>query len=118
MGLKGLEVGTLSEKGRAHLGRGELSVALECSTRAMQVLETQHGMITQAQRFYFTHYRILHANGRTDEAKVYLQKAHDEVCRVANQITEESLRTSFLHNVPINREILQTFAQHNRPEPR
>ncbi len=111
-GLKGLEVGTLSEKGRAHLGLGDLSLALECSTRAMQVLEAQHGMITQAQRFYFTHYQILQANGRTDEAKIYLQKAYDEVCRVAGQITEEALRASFLQNVPINRQILQAFAGH------
>ncbi|MFN4218754.1 MAG: ATP-binding protein [Candidatus Bipolaricaulia bacterium] len=108
-GLKGLEVGTLSEKGRAHLGLGELSLALECSTRAMQVLEAQHGMISQAQRFYFTHYQILQANGRTDEAKVYLQRAYDEVCRVASQIQEDVLRASFLQNVPINREILQAF---------
>lgn len=115
-GLKGLEVETLSEKGRAHLGLGELHLALECSTRAMQVLEAQHGMITQAQRFYFTHYQILQANGRTDEAKVYLQKAYDEVCRVAGQITEEALRVSFLKNVPINREILQAWAQCERFE--
>lgn len=110
-GLKGLEVETLSEKGRAHLGRGDLSLAVDCSTRAMQVLESQHGMITQAQRFYFTHHQILHASGRTDEAKAYLQRAYDEVCRVAGQIHEESLRKSFLENVPINREILQAWAQ-------
>ncbi|GBC76044.1 Transcriptional regulatory protein MoaR1 [bacterium HR07] len=111
-GLKGLEVETLSEKGRAHLGRGDLSVALECSTRAMQVLEAQHGMITQAQRFYFTHYQILQAHGRTAEAKIYLQKAYDEVCRVASQIRDEASRASFLQNVPINRQILQAFAGH------
>jgi DNA-binding SARP family transcriptional activator len=109
VGLKGLEVGTLSEKGRAHLRRGELGLALDCSTRAMQALEAQHGMISQAHRFYFIHYQILQANGRTDEAKVYLQKAHDEVCRVAGQIREESLRASFLQNVPINQKILQAF---------
>jgi DNA-binding SARP family transcriptional activator/Tfp pilus assembly protein PilF len=110
-GLRGLTVETLCEKGRAHLGRGELSLAVDCSTRAMQVLESQHGMITQAQRFYFTHYQILQASGRTDEAKVYLQKAYDEICRVAGQIHEESLRKSFLENVPINRAILQAWAQ-------
>lgn len=114
VGLKGLEVGTLSEKGRAHLGLGELRLALDCSTRALQVLEAQHGMITQAQRFYFTHYQILQANGRTAEAEVYLQKAYDEVCRVANQITDEVLRTSFLKNVPINQHILDTWAHRAR----
>jgi hypothetical protein len=42
----------------------------------MQVLEAQHGMISQAHRFYFIHYRILQANGCTDEATRYLQKAY------------------------------------------
>lgn len=116
-GLKGLEVETLSEKGRAHLGLGELSLALDCSARAIQALEAQHGMITQAQRFYFTHYQILQANERTDEANVYLQKARDEVCRIANQISEEALRASFLHNVPINQQILRAWAQRERSEP-
>ena len=110
-GLKGLEVETFSEKGRAHLGLGQLSLAVACSTRAMQVLESQHGIIAQAQRFYFTHYQILHASGRTDEAKAYLQRAYDEVCRVAGQIHEESLRKSFLEGVPINRKILQAWAR-------
>ena len=113
-GLKGLEVGTLSEKGRAHLGLGELNLALDCSTRAMQVLEAQHGMITQAQRFYFTHYQILQAHGRTAEANKYLQKAHDEVYRIANQITDEALRASFLKNVPINQQILYAWARRER----
>ncbi len=109
IGLKGLEVGTLSEKGRAHLGLGELRLALDCSTRAMQVLEAQHGMISQAHRFYFTHYRILQANGRTDEAKTYLQKAHEELCRLANQIQEGALRQRFLERVTINQQILQAW---------
>lgn len=110
-GLKGLEVGTLSEKGRAHLGLGELNLALDCSTRAMQVLEAQHGMITQAQRFYFTHYQILQAHGRTAEATKYLQKAYEELCRIAGQIQEESLRKRFLEHISINRQILQAFGQ-------
>lgn len=77
----------------------------------MQVLEAQHGMISQAYRFYFIHYRILHANGRTDEAKRYLQKAYDELCRIAGQIQEEPLRKRFLEQISINHQILQAFAQ-------
>lgn len=109
-GLKGLEVETLSEKGRAHLGLGQLRLALDCSTRAMQVLEAQHGMISQAHRFYFTHYHILQANGRTDEANRYLQKAYDKLCRIAEQIQETTLRERFLEQIAINRQILQAFS--------
>ena len=112
VGTKGLEIEVFSERGRAYLGRGELERALDCSTRAVQLLEAQQGIIMQAQRFYFTHFQMLQANGRTDEAKVYLQKAHDEVCHVAGQIREEVLRASFLQNVPINRQIFQAFAGH------
>ncbi len=108
-GLKGLEIEAFLEQGRAHLGRGELALALECSTRAIRLLAEQHGVVhgftSPAERIYFTHSQILQANQRTDEARAYLQKAYAELCRVAGAIQEEALRESFLQNVPINRQI-------------
>jgi tetratricopeptide (TPR) repeat protein len=115
-GLKGLEIGTLSEKGRAHLGRGELDLSLKCSERAVSILEAEQGISTEAQRFYFTHYEILQANQRHGEARLYLQKAYEELHRTARQIREETLRTGFLENVRINHQIVQAWqAAQNAP---
>jgi len=108
-GMKGIALEAFSEKGRAHLGRGELALALDCSMRAIRLLEEQHGIKWQAERIYFTHFQILQANRRHDEAKVYLQKAYEELCRVAHQVQEQGLRESFLKNVPINRQILHAW---------
>lgn len=108
-GLKGLEIETYSEKGRVHLSRGELELSLECSERAIKILGAEQGIATEAQRFYFTHYQILQANQRPDEARISLQKAYEELQRMARQIREETLRVSFLENVSINRQIVQAW---------
>lgn len=121
-GLKGLEVEAFLEQGRAHLGRGESALALECSTHAIRLLEEQHGLIhgltSPAERIYFVHSQILQANQRTDAARAYLQKAYEELCRVAGAIQEGALRESFLQNVPINRQIIAAWEAAQRPHRR
>jgi len=109
VGLKGLEIETLSEQSRTHLGLGQLSQALDCSTRAIGILEAERGIATEAQRFYFTHFQILKANQRMGEAKIYVQKAYDELQRVAAEIREETLRKSFLENVQTNSQIVRAW---------
>jgi DNA-binding SARP family transcriptional activator/tetratricopeptide (TPR) repeat protein len=115
---KGLEIGLFSEKSRAHLGQGKLELALDYSTRAIRLLEEHRGVIWEAQRYYFTHCKVLQANQQVEKAHVYLQKAYEELCRLAGGIQEEALRKSFLENVPMNRQILKAWqaAQH-RPTP-
>jgi predicted ATPase len=109
VGLKGLEIETLSELGRAHLGRQEFRLALDYSARAISILEAERGIATEAQRFYFTHYQILKANQQANAAKTYAQKAYDELQRVAGEIREEILRRSFLENISLHRQILQAW---------
>jgi predicted ATPase/DNA-binding SARP family transcriptional activator len=108
-GMKGIALEAFSEKAQAHLGRGELALALNCSMQAIRLLEEQHGIKWQAERIYFTHFQTLQANQRHEEAKAYLSKAYLELCRVTNQIQEQGLRKDFLKNVPINRQIMQAW---------
>jgi DNA-binding SARP family transcriptional activator len=108
-GMKGLEIETFSEKARAHLGRGEIALALECSTRAMELLEAHGGVIEQPYRFSFTHARVLEQSGQGDAARRYLERAWARLQRVAAQIPDENLREHFLECVPTNRQIVQAW---------
>jgi len=59
------------------------------------------------ERRYFIHSKILHALGQDQEADEYLQRAHERVMLVADNTSNEDLRTSWLENVRVNREILE-----------
>lgn len=76
--------------------------AYEESTKLLSEHEIGGESVIQA---HYQHYRVLKALGRP-EAQDALRKAHDELQKTAQQITDESLRTSFL-NIPLHREILQ-----------
>ena len=108
-GMKGLEIEACSEKARAHLGRGELALALEYSTRAMRLLEAHGGVIEQAYRFYFTHACILQQLGQQAEARRYLKGACKRLQQAAGQAPTAELRENFLHNVPLHRQILAAY---------
>ena len=116
-GTRGLEIEALSEKGRALLGRGDWNLAIECSEHAMRLLETQQGIATEAQRFYFTHYKILLAKQRSGEAQLYLQKAYQALRQVAEEIDDAALKKSFLENVSINHQILQSWRELQQANP-
>ncbi|MCS7197866.1 MAG: AAA family ATPase [Candidatus Bipolaricaulota bacterium] len=108
-GMLGFEIEAFSEKARAHLGRGELAVALECSTRAMARLEEHKGIIEQAYRFYFAHARVLERVGQAAEARRFLELAYARLRQIAEQIPDESLRKSLLEDVPVNRQIIRAW---------
>lgn len=108
-GMLGFEIEAFSEKARAHLGRGELALALEASTRAMTRLEEHKGIIEQAYRFYFTHARVLERVGQAAEARHFLELAYARLRQIAEQIPEERLRKSLLEDVPVNREIVRAW---------
>ncbi len=90
-------------------GLRNLQEALKSSTRAVTQLEQityiESPKVTAAE-IYYTHSKISGAMGQFDTSRRYLQKAHSDVLRRANLITDEQLRAGFLNNIPINREIL------------
>jgi predicted ATPase/DNA-binding SARP family transcriptional activator len=118
LGLKAEYLLALSAEGMAHLQLKNLPEALACSSEALGLLEGGQ-MCATPQEVYFHHCEILSAHAdRRAEARVYLQKAYDEVMRRAEKITERESRESFLKNVPINRQILQAWeAAQREPKP-
>jgi tetratricopeptide (TPR) repeat protein len=87
----------------------ELTEALKSSTLAVNQLERLtyiHSLQISAAEIYYNHSQILAALGQDAPAQQYLDKAQAETTRKANFIADESQRHDFLHNVPINRQIL------------
>lgn len=114
-GTRGLEVELFSEMGRAHAGLGHPALALEYSTRAVRILEEGQGFVTDEYSFYFRHFQILQAQGQLEQARIYLEKAHDELRSAAAKIHEEDLRKSFVEKIRLHREIIRAWeaAQQN-----
>jgi hypothetical protein len=53
-------------------------------------------------------YQVLQAAGQAEPARAALQSALDQVMARADKITAPNMRQSFLENVPINRQIVET----------
>ncbi|MCR4403752.1 MAG: tetratricopeptide repeat protein [Candidatus Acetothermia bacterium] len=99
-----VEVENLAYCSLAHLFRGEAETALECSARAVALLEA--GVIPEApQLVYFAHSKALAARGVKAAAASYLEKAAAEVHKRADNLKDSRLRESFL-NSGVNREIV------------
>jgi tetratricopeptide (TPR) repeat protein len=88
-----------------HLALGDVELALESSSKAMQAMAT-YGEWSGAERYYLTHARVLRALGRDAEADGYLQRAYERVMLVASKTQDDALRRGWLENVPDNREIV------------
>jgi tetratricopeptide (TPR) repeat protein len=87
----------------------EFNEALKSSTNAVNHLERLtyiHSLQISAAEIYYNHSQILAALGQASQAQKYLDKAHAETIRKATLIPDEQQRHDFLHNVPINRQIL------------
>jgi serine/threonine protein kinase/tetratricopeptide (TPR) repeat protein len=88
----------------------EFDQALASSSFAIKQLERLtylHSIQISPAEIYFGHSQILAALGQREDAQTYLHTAYTETMRKANLITAESLRRDFLHNIPINRQILR-----------
>jgi tetratricopeptide (TPR) repeat protein len=89
--------------------RSNLQEALSNSSRAVSVLERishiESPKIASAQ-ILFTHSRLAGAMGQLDTARQYLRKAHQDVLRQADLIEDDQLRSNFLNNILVNREIM------------
>jgi hypothetical protein len=74
--------------------------------RHLERLTYLHSPQISTAEIYYQHSQILIAMGQADSARQYLHLAYNETARQANLLTDETLRHDFLHNVPINRQIL------------
>jgi DNA-binding SARP family transcriptional activator/predicted ATPase len=100
---------TQAELALAHLALQEYATARSLAEQAAATAHGRHG-VDQPQAILFTLFRILSACNEAMGAQEALAAAHAEVEAQAGRILDPALRASFLHEVPVNREIMQAFA--------
>jgi tetratricopeptide (TPR) repeat protein len=94
--------------GHFYFRLGHREEAFAVSHEAMQLLPHWPYL---PESYSFTYSRALRAMEREEEANAYLQRAHEQVMQVADNIQDESLRRSWLEDVWVNREILAAKEQ-------
>lgn len=90
---------------RLLLKLGDPQAALACSGEAVHIAEGQ-GRTTGLAQVFCTHAKILAALGQADQARQYLQRAHDILMQTADKLSDPHLRHSFLHEVREHQEVL------------
>jgi tetratricopeptide (TPR) repeat protein len=95
--------------GQANLSLGEKEAALQNCREAIDLLSKQEFVHGSEAEIYLITLKVLKANGLEDERQRCLERAYDLVQATAANIEEEAWRQSYLQ-VPINREILETWA--------
>jgi tetratricopeptide (TPR) repeat protein len=93
----------------AYLAQKEADKALEAAQRALELIVQGGWKGVPLIRARYLQYRALHALNRP-EAPEALRAAQQELLKTADQITDPSLRTSFL-NIPLHRQILTELAR-------
>lgn len=93
------------------LAQGEPTQAQRLVSDVLAALDAE--ALAQANepfRLYLTCYRVLQATG-DQRATPLLAQAHQRLEQLAARITDEALRHSYLHTVPIHRELIAAFDQ-------
>ena len=90
-----------------HLSLGQVDAALDCSTKAVQLIPQ---LPIEPESVLFAHSRALQAAGHQAEAGDHLRRAYERVMLVAGKTQDEVLRRGWLENVWVNREILADWA--------
>jgi tetratricopeptide (TPR) repeat protein len=93
----------------AYLAQKEADKALEAAQRALELIVQGGWKGVPLIRARYLQYRALHALNRP-QALEALRAAQQELLKTADQITDPSLRTSFL-NIPLHRQILTELAR-------
>ncbi len=93
----------------AYLAQKEADKALEAAQRALELIAQGGWKGVPLIRAQYLKYRALHALN-CPEALEALRAAQQELLRTANQITDPSLRKSFLES-PLHREILAEISR-------
>jgi tetratricopeptide (TPR) repeat protein len=89
---------------------GLLDEAMRYSIEMIEMGEINPSPYMPERRF-FIHSKILRALGQDQDADEYLHRAYKRVMLVANNLSDEELRSSWLENVQVNREILEACTE-------
>ena len=88
---------------------GDIQAAVRSSELAIQRLEQfsyLHSPQISVAEIYYRHFSLLQMLGQVDTARLYWQKAYEELMRTANLIDDPEQQQAFLQNIPLNEEIL------------
>jgi tetratricopeptide (TPR) repeat protein len=92
---------------KIHLALGEFNDAYEYSVNALEKMLS----FDSPECKYYTHAQILRKLNRDTEADEYFLRAYERVMLVAEKTKNEDLRKSWLENVRVNKEIIETAAE-------
>jgi Nif-specific regulatory protein len=105
-----------SYSGLVNLRLGRASVALDLSGDAMQMLDERGPLYGGAHDILFNHALILRANKALAEAVDLIERAHAELMRSAESISDPQLYRSFLDDVRTNAGIVREYALTHRSD--
>ncbi len=71
----------------------------------------------KAPQILYAHARALAAAGQKSRSQVWLERAHQALLRRAQRIRDDTLRRSFLENVPLHREIVEAYRRSIQNQP-
>ncbi|MBI3660101.1 tetratricopeptide repeat protein [Candidatus Acetothermia bacterium] len=108
LGSTAEEMQVLSSQGLTYLKMSEIGNAIASSLRALEILKKMR-RFPQAQQILYAHHQVLTAAALAQDARRFLHKAHRALLHRAKRIQNIEFRTSFLNNVPVHREILETY---------
>jgi len=94
LGLTRLSMRSVSALARARLISGDIDSAIENSERVVEWLGDQE--LPDADEMRFTHFRVLSAAGREEDAQQYLKLATDSILSQSEAIRDPDLRSQFL----------------------
>jgi len=93
----------------AHLACHDAQSAWSAAQAALELINRHNWGGELLIRAHYLKHRALHALNRPEAADA-LRSAQAELLKTANQIADESLRTSFL-DIPLHRQILSAIPQ-------
>lgn len=111
------EMAELIFLGRARMGLGETTAALEATTRATEMHRAQGFGRTDAissPEIWWQHYLSLQANKRTADAREALDKAFQFLCESIATLDDAGLRRNYLDKVPVFREIIREWLKQGK----
>lgn len=105
-------------KGLAHLGLGDTAQADADTARALLAAAQGTAVAEDMPDIYYGRALVLEAQGRAEEARANLQRAHDALCEQAQQLDESARRTVFRRS-PVVRRLMKDVLAHAiaAPEP-
>ena len=102
----------------AHLHFGQLEEAYGRSQRAISEMEALGGRLSRMKDVCFRHYQIVAARDGYEAAQPHLERAHQQLMKMADDIGDPELRRSFLDNVVEHRAIVTALRRGRMPPER